>query len=254
LFPESQQENFISMGKTKKTEPFRFKQFAINQDKCNMKVGTDGVLLGAWATVELDGLALDIGTGTGLIALMLAQRNPELRVHAVEIDPASCHQAAENFATCPWSDRLDLFDSSIQDFAAQTSQTYDLIVSNPPFFSGGTFTSPANRQLVRHTVKLPHGDLLKAVQKLLSPIGSFCVVLPVMEGLRFIEMAGHYNLHCVRKTNVRPKPNKPVERLLIQLERQHHPLVEDELVIQQGEPNEWTPDYKALTGEFYLDF
>jgi len=242
------------MGKIKNPEPFQFKQFAIHQEKCSMKVGTDGILLGAWAPVEKTTTALDIGTGTGLIALMLAQRNPLIKVHAVEIDPASCQQASGNFSASPWADRLELFAASIQDFADQSDQRYDLIVSNPPFFSGGTFSSTADRQLVRHTIKLPHGDLLAAVQKVLAPEGMFCVILPLIEGLRFIELAGQYNLHCVHTTRVRPKPQKPVERLLIQLRRQPQPLVEDELVIQQGDPQEWTAEYRALTGAFYLHF
>lgn len=239
--------------KTKTEQAFQFKQFSVNQEKCGMKVGTDGILLGAWADLTDVGRALDIGTGTGLIALMLAQRAPQTMVTAVEIDADSCHQAGENFEHSPWSERLELIASSIQDFSRTAEDKYELIVSNPPFFSGGTFSSSHNRQLVRHTVKLPHGDLLASVRKLLSPVGRFCLILPLMEGLRFIELAAHYNLHCVRQTKIRPKVNKPITRLLLQFERKEKAVIEDELIIQNEAQNEWTREYKALTGDFYLN-
>ncbi|MEM9990691.1 MAG: methyltransferase, partial [Bacteroidota bacterium] len=196
---------------------------------------------------------LDIGTGTGLIAIMLAQRQVNASIHAVEIDELASEQARRNIAASPWSARLEVFTTSIQDFCKDaTEKPYDLIVSNPPFFSGGTFSENQNRNHVRHTIKLPHGDLLSAVRLVLAKEGRFCLVLPFIEGLRFEEMAKNYGFHCTKKTEIHPKADKPIERLLLQFERQAKPLEVDKLVIQKTARNDWTEAYIALTKDFYL--
>jgi len=235
------------------SKPFVFKQFEIYQDKCAMKVGTDGVLLGAWVDVSDVANALDIGTGTGVIAIMLGQRTEKAQIHAVEIDEVSFEQARRNMERPSWSERLKVFHTSIQNFHPAEPEHYDLIVSNPPFFTGGTFSSNQQRNQVRHTVKMPHGDLLTAVRNLLAPSGRFCVVLPHIEGLRFQELAETYRLFCNRVTEVRPLPNKPVERLLLQFERRKAPVRRDELVLKKEGGKGWTKDYKDLTREFYLE-
>ena len=217
-----------------------------------MKVGTDGVLLGAWADTEGASRILDIGTGTGVIAIMLAQRNQQAQVDAVEIDSVACRQAAENMSASPFADRLTAVDTSVQDYSLQ-NEKYDLIVSNPPFFSGGTLTGNSDRDAVRHTVKLPHGALLLAVQRMLSREGKFAVILPFIEGLRFEEMAASYNLYCIRKTEVKPKADKPVERLLLEFARDKAEAKSNFLVIQKEERNDWTEEYMKLTGDFYLN-
>lgn len=237
---------------TEQAQPFRFKQFTVHQDKCTMKIGTDGVLLGAWANMESAKTALDIGTGTGVIAIMLAQRSSDCQVFGIEIDRVACEQAAENMKASPFADRLSAINSSIQDFTDQSDQTFDLIVSNPPFFSGGTFSHNENRNNVRHTVKLPHGDLLGAVRKLLSAEGRFCVILPLIEGMRFRELARTYNLYCTKMTEVIPKADKQVERLLLEFQRREVALKKDQLVIQNQNRNDWTPEYVDLTKDFYL--
>lgn len=233
-------------------KPFVFKQFQIAQDRCTMKVGTDGVLLGAWADVAGVKNALDIGTGSGVIAIMLGQRAPEAQIHAVEIDEEAYTQAQENMQNAPWADRLQAFSISIQDYAYTCKENYDLIVSNPPFFTGGTFSNNQDRNSVRHTIKLPHGDLLSAVRTLLSDSGRFCVILPFIEGLRLQELARNYNLYCNKITEVKPKADKSVERLLLQFEKIEKPLQKDSLIIQSELRNEWTAAYIALTGDFYL--
>jgi len=242
-------------GTQKKTaDVFKFKKFAIQQDKCPMKVGTDGVLLGAWVNVSEVGKALDIGTGSGLIAIMLAQRAPQAHIHGVDIDEQSCQQAAENMQSAPWADRLQTFHQPIQDFAYEHDHQYDLIVSNPPFFTGGTFSEEQDRNSVRHTVKLPHNDLLRAVQNLLAEHGRFAVVLPYIEGLRFQELAADYNLHCNRLTEVLPRPGRPIERLLMEFERVKKPQQSDQLVLQNpGKHLSWTAAYRELTSDFYLE-
>ena len=217
-----------------------------------MKVGTDGVLLGAWADVAGPERILDIGTGSGVIAIMLAQRRPSAAVHGVEIDAESCEQARENVRISPWADRLSMVCASVQTYEGKEG-AYDLIVSNPPFFSGGTFSDNQDRTSIRHTTKLPHGDLLQSARRLLSPAGRFCVVLPLIEGLRFREMATQYQLYCTRFRAVRSKEEKPVERLLLQFERRPKEIVEEpELIIQFDGINDWTPAYRELTGDFYL--
>jgi len=242
----------MASNKPKREEPFRFKQFSIAQDRCSMKVGTDGVLLGAWANTEQAASALDIGTGTGLIAIMLGQRLPEAQIHAVEIDEIACEQARENAETAPWSDRLHIHQESIQDFTRRWSDTFDLIVSNPPFFTGGTFSDKQGRNSVRHTVKLPHSDLLISVRRLLAPDGRFCLILPLIEGLRFRELAETYQLYCTRITEVHPKADKPVERLLLQFEREPKACQTDKLIIQKEKRNDWRKEYVELTKDFYL--
>ncbi|NRB63073.1 MAG: methyltransferase [Saprospiraceae bacterium] len=236
----------------KRPQPFEFKQFSIAQDQCTMKVGTDGVLLGAWCNVDNVQTALDIGTGTGVIAIMLGQRNTDMEIHAVEIDGQACAQAKENIKQAPWAGRLQLHQNSIQDFAASWDDKFDLIVSNPPFFTGGTFSDQQDRNNVRHTIKLPHGDLLRSARQLLSREGKFCVILPLIEGLRFEELARTYHLYCTHKTEVLPKATKSVERLLMQFEWEEKPCKIEQLVIQHKGRNEWTDEYIALTHAFYL--
>ncbi len=219
-----------------------------------MKVGTDGVLLGAWVEADQAQYILDIGTGTGLIAIMLAQRNAQAHIHGLDIDEEACRQAAENMARSPWHNRLKAIHQSVQDYARQSELTYDLLVSNPPFFTGGVLSESAHRSQVRHTVKLPHGDLLRTARQLLAPQGVFAVVLPLLEGLRFIELARDYRLYCERMTEVRTKPSKPVSRLLLQFT----PFIPDTmrkeaLVLQQENDNSRTAEYRALTQAFYLD-
>ncbi|GJM32245.1 MAG: tRNA1(Val) (adenine(37)-N6)-methyltransferase [Saprospiraceae bacterium] len=216
-----------------------------------MQIGTDGVLLGAWTGVENANRILDIGTGTGIIAIILAQRS-EGQIHAVEIHPESCQQAAENMQASPWTDRLTVFNESIQQFSRGKREIYDLIVSNPPFFTGGTFSNQQDRNNVRHTTKLPHGDLLTSARNLLSPEGRFCVILPFIEGLRFQELAATYHLYCTKMTEVTPRPGLNVNRLLLQFERTERPLVRDLLAIRQTDSEDWTDEYIAMTGAFYL--
>jgi tRNA1Val (adenine37-N6)-methyltransferase len=239
--------------KDKASEAFRFKKFSIEQDQCAMKVGTDGVLLGAWCNVADTKKVLDIGTGSGVIAIMIGQRSEEAIVHGVEIDEAAFLQAEYNMAQADWADRLKAIKAAIQDYAKLSREAYDLIVSNPPFFSGGTFSHNQDRNNVRHTIKLPHGDLLIAARKLLTKNGRFCVILPLIEGLRFQEIAKKYALYCTKITEVRSRPDSSVERLLMQFEKTAvDQPIKDELVIYQQKGREYTSDYIDLTKDFYL--
>ncbi len=243
------------MGSTKEEKPFDFKQFRIEQDRCAMKVGTDGILLGAWAPTAQANTILDIGAGTGLIAIMLAQRTEQATIHAVEVEEAAHDQAGHNIAACPWSERLTAFHDAIQDYDLPTSipEGYDLIVSNPPFFSGGTFSFNQDRNSVRHTVKLPHSDLLRAVRRLLHENGRFCTILPLLEGLRFQELAESYNLYCSQQVEVKPRPSKPTERLLLTFGKEKQTISKEVLVLQEEDSHQRMPVYKSLTKAFYLN-
>ncbi|MBK8627046.1 MAG: methyltransferase [Saprospiraceae bacterium] len=233
---------------------FRFKQFAIKQGRCAMKVNTDGILLGAWTNLSDKNTALDIGTGTGIIAMMMAQRNTQMIIHALEIDADAFLQASENMVNSPYSEKLLCIHQPVQEYAKMADIKYDLIVSNPPFFSGGTFSLNENKASVRHTIKLSHFDLLSSVKLLLKDDGHFDVVLPYIEGLRFVEMAAQYDFGAVSITEVRPKKEKNIERLLIRLAPKHNgKCVTNELIVQEtDEANEYTEDMKALTKDFYL--
>ena len=237
-------------------EAFKFKQFSLEHDKSAMKVGTDGVLLGAWASVENSLRVLDIGTGSGVIALMLGQRNRTAEICGIEIDGASAEEATSNASASPFSSQLQIIHTSLQEFDISSSQKkFDLIVCNPPFFTGGTLTQNTNRDVARHTKKLSHNDLLQGVKRLLAKdSGKFSVILPYIEGLQFIEIAKSYGLYLSKMTEVKPKADKKIERLLIEFNTMpSNEVLTNELIIQHNERNDYTLDYIELTKDFYLN-
>ena len=229
---------------------FRFKQFTIRQDRCPMKVGTDGVLLGTWvSTSAADRRVLDIGTGTGLIALMLAQRLPGACIAGVDID--SVEQARENAAASPWGDRLTFHTCAVQAFY---DAPFDLIVSNPPFFVDSLTCPDAGRTAARHAVHLTFEELCDAVLRLLTPAGRFALILPVQEAGRFLEVCAG-RLQPVRRTDVRTTPRHPAKRSLLRPAAAAAAGFErTELIIGTGEHECYTPEYRALTRDFYLKF
>ena len=216
-----------------------------------MKVGTDGVLVGAWATVRpTDREVLDIGTGTGLIALMLAQRNPEAQIVGVEIDAESAEQARENFEASPWSDRVRVVECAVQEFS--TENKFDLIVSNPPYFVDSLKCPDGSRNTARHTDTLSFGELMHTAEQLLAPDGRFAVIVPAEAALSVIA-AG--NLHLVRRCDVKTKPSGVPKRVMLEFSpRFCGAAVREELTIGDGTNGGSSPEYVALTREFYLKF
>ena len=229
---------------------FRFKQFTIQQGNCAMKVGTDGVLLGAIAPVEQAKSILDIGTGTGLLALMLAQRCPTASIDAIEIDEAAAAQARENVAESPWK-HICVVHSSLQDY--QTANTYQLIVSNPPYFVDSLKAPNANRNLARHTDSLSFTDLLQGVAKLLHPDGSFWVILPHNETERFQQLAMQVGLFVYHKIHVYPRADKPAKRIVMGFCKSLKAVTEENLTIENEQRHDYTPAFAQLTAPFYLD-
>ncbi|MFQ2068172.1 tRNA1(Val) (adenine(37)-N6)-methyltransferase [Aeromonas veronii] len=228
---------------------FTFKQFHINHDRCAMKVGTDGILLGAWAPVEQARRVLDIGTGSGLIALMLAQRSrSDCRLDAVELDINAASQARENAAASPWADRVTVIESAIQDYQAAP---YDLVVSNPPYFvAGQSFSDPA-RALARHTGALDSPALLAACDRLLSPNGQVALVLPTAMADEILCISANYDLHGICYTAVITREGKEANRVLLLLGRGLNRCERGEIVIHSAD-GAYSDRYIQLTNLFYL--
>lgn len=229
---------------------FRFKQFTIQQGNCAMKVGTDGVLLGAIAPVEQAKSILDIGTGTGLLALMLAQRCPTASIDALEIDTDAAQQAQENVAQSPWK-HIRVMHTALQDYA--TEHTYQLIVSNPPYFVDSLKAPAANRNLARHTDSLSFTDLLHGVDRLLHPEGNFWVILPHNETERFQQLAMQVGLFVYHKIHVYPRADKPAKRIVMGFSKVSKAVTEENLTIENEQRHDYTPAFAQLTAPFYLD-
>lgn len=216
-----------------------------------MKVGTDGVLLGAWCNCKKADYILDIGTGTGLIALMTAQRNAQAKIHALEIEPNAIIQANENIANSCWSSRIQLFPCSLQDYI--TEERYDCIVCNPPFFVDSTLPPEKGRSLARHSNTLPHEELIMHSARLLAPTGNFCVILPPAETKRLLDYAENQGLYPCRMTYVLPNPGKAPKRCLAELTFQRKACTENEIIVEYAR-HEYSPEYIELTKDFYLRF
>jgi tRNA1Val (adenine37-N6)-methyltransferase len=234
---------------------FRFQQFTVFQDRCAMKVGTDGVLLGAWVSVQGAQRILDIGTGTGLIALMLAQRSqgqtPPVRIDAVELDAEACRQAQNNVRRSPWPDRIQVHPGSIQAYATACSDRYDLLVSNPPFFANVSKAQSPARTLARHNDTLPTGDLLQIAVQLLRERGRLAVIYPPAVAQPFQAQAEAWGLFCHRKLYVKSTPESPIKRILLELSATAAGCQEASLTLETAR-HVYTPEFMALVKDFYL--
>jgi tRNA1Val (adenine37-N6)-methyltransferase len=232
---------------------FQFKQFSVNQDQTAMKIGTDGVLLGAWTPIDNNPKSvLDIGTGTGIIALMLAQRCDTEQIDALEIDENAYEQAVENFEGSPWGDRLFCFHAGLDEFIDDPEDEYDLIVSNPPFFSEDYRSANEQRDLARFQEAMPFEELVEAADLLLSENGIFSVIIPFNEEDRFIELCAEVELFPIKVTRVKGTQNTKIVRSLLAFKRYElSALTADELVIEISR-HEYTPEYISLTKDFYL--
>ncbi len=233
-------------------KPFKFKQFTVNQDKCAMKIGTDSVLLGAWTSlINNTKTILDIGSGTGVIALILAQRSGAELIDAVEIDDNAHEQCVENFENSPWSDRLFCYHASLQEYCKDFEGNYDLIISNPPFYDDNYKSKNSQRDLARFQDAMPFEHLISCASKLLSDNGIFSVIIPFKEEKHFINLASLANLFPTRILHVKGNPSSKIVRSLIEFSFCNSETKNEELIIETSR-HQYTQDYINLTKDFYL--
>lgn len=232
---------------------FQFKQFTVQQDKTAMKIGTDSVLLGAWTPVnENPKSILDIGTGTGILALMLAQRTNAEQIDALEISENAFEQSTDNFENSPWKDKLYCYHAGLDEFIEEPDGEYDLIVCNPPFYSEDFKTNNPDRDLARFQDAMPFEELIEAADLLLSENGILSVIIPYREEENFIDLCAEVELFPIKATRVRGNVDAKITRSLLAFKRfELSTLDADELVIEISR-NEYTDDYINLTKDFYL--
>lgn len=232
---------------------FTFKRFHIDHSRCAMKVGTDGVLVGAWSRLSDADRILDIGTGTGLIAVMAAQRAPHARITAIEIDGACVAQARENAASSPWGGRIEVLETPLQGFFP--AERFDAIVSNPPYFEESLLPPDERRTVARHTCSLSFAELAQGAARLLSDNGRFSLILPAVEAGRFVSAARGL-LYVCRRCEVWTTPSSGVRRVMLEMAAQPPKQLPEtgRLVIEDGEEARYSREYRALTRDFYLKF
>ncbi len=242
-------------------KPFQFKQFTVNQDQCAMKIGTDSVLLGAWASIKNNSFSiLDIGAGTGVISLMLAQRSHAELIDAIEIDDNAYEQCVDNFEQSPWGDRLFCYHASLKEFNEEIEDKYDLIISNPPFYlptlassslQEGEELMSNSRKTARFQDAMPFDHLIESASNLLSEHGTFSVIIPFKEETHFINLASKVNLFPNRVLHVKGTPTSTIKRSLLEFSFRESVIDKLELIIET-ERHQYTQDYIDLTKDFYL--
>lgn len=234
------------------SKPFKFKQFTVKQDRCAMKIGTDGVLLGSWTSVKHNPFnVLDIGSGTGILSLMLAQRSSAQQIEAIEIDDNAYEQCAENFENSPWNDRLFCYHASLLEFVEEVEDAFNLIICNPPFYSEDYKTKDKSRDLARFNDAMPFKHIIYAVAHLLAEDGIFSIIIPKKEERDFIELASTIELYPQRILHVKGNPNSEVKRSLIEFSHKETEVKTSELIIETSRHN-YTQNYIDLTKDFYL--
>jgi tRNA1Val (adenine37-N6)-methyltransferase len=233
---------------------FVFKQFNIQQDKCAMKIGTDAVLIGAWVETKDASSILDIGTGTGIIAIMLAQKSTA-KIDAIDMELSAYEQAAENVRFCKWNEQINVHHATFQEYNSRINHKYDLIVSNPPYFVDSSKAHGEERTHARHNDHLPFEELVKGVSKVLQPKGRFCVILPKQEAAQLRAIAERHGLHLSKLLRVKTKADKEAEkRHVMQFEFNPQSFSESTLVIEKDGRHEYTDEYRQLTRDYYISF
>jgi tRNA1Val (adenine37-N6)-methyltransferase len=235
------------------TGGFHFRQFSIAHDRCGMKVGTDGVLLGACAEVQYAHAILDIGTGSGLIAIMAAQRSAA-QITGIEIDSESAAQAAENTAQCPWSERIDIVNVSLQEYGESAGQKFDCIVCNPPFYQRQLKSPHDNRNRVRHDVELNYDDLLRGADILLTQEGAFWLILPASVCREFAGLSSAQGFEPRQLVWIYPKEGKSAHRIIICLHKSAGGKMLEKSLTIRNKNDDFTEAYKDLTRAYYINF
>ncbi len=232
---------------------FYFKQFTIHQDRCAMKIGTDAVLLGAWSPIPKNIFSvLDIGSGTGVLSLMLAQRTLAEQIDAIEIDEEAYEQCVQNFENSNWGDRLFCYHAGLDEFVEEMEdESYDLIISNPPFYTDEYKSDTEKRNVARFQDALPFEKLIDSAANLLNEFGVFSVIIPCKEEEKFIQIAKQFHLHPFKITRVKGTPNSELKRSLLAFTWDEQITIEDELIIEVTR-HQYTQEYIQLTKEFYL--
>jgi len=231
---------------------FSFKQFTICQDKSTFKVGTDGVLLGAVADISGVRSILDIGSGTGLISIMLAQRC-EAKITSIEPDRESFIQTCENVSCCEWNNRIKVENTDLQNFNPEQDK-FDLIITNPPYFSDSLKSPDPRKSAARHNDSLTTDEILEGVLKFMKDDGHLQLIIPYVEGNVFIADAHKYGLYCNNILKIKPLPTSEIRRLILTFSRLRKKTVESFLTIEHGRRHEFTEEYINLTKDFYLKF
>lgn len=233
---------------------FTFKQFHIDHSRCAMKVGTDGTLLGAWAALPPHAKKiLDIGTGSGLIAIMAAQRHPIAKITAIDIDKDCVMQATENAVASPWAERIEVIESPLQEYSPE--EKFDVIISNPPYFADSMHSPDKQRTTARHTASLSFKELTDGVLRLLADDGLFAVILPTAES-ELLLSASRGRLFTWRRCEVWSTPESGARRIILELKREPPKDLaqKEKIIIEQGGRHVYSEEYKALTADFYLNF
>ncbi len=236
-------------------KPFKFKEFTVHQDKTAMKIGTDAVLLGAWCDLNnYPDTILDIGSGTGVISLMLAQRCNATTIEAIEIDELAYEQSVENFERSDWGDRLFCYHGDFNELIEEIQEeeeTYDLIISNPPFYTDDYKSEDESRNKARFSESLPFNQLIEGTSKILSNQGIFAIIIPFKEEQNFVDLAKENNLHLKRVCHVKGNSNTEIKRSLLEFTLEENKPIKEELVIEK-ERHQYTDAYINLTKGFYL--
>ena len=233
---------------------FHFKKFSIDDSQAAMKIGMDAVLLGAWTPCENESRILDIGSGCGILAIMMAQRNRKVPIDAVEIDTDAAILAEQNFKLSPWADQLLLHHSSIQEFSLITNQTYSLLTCNPPFFTDSLKTPDGARNIARHNDTMPVRDLLGITSKLLTVKGKAAFIIPVDAYKNWISEASSPFLYPALVTRVRSSPDHIPHRVMVVFSRDGNQKIIDNEIFIYSSINIHSNEYRELTKEFYLNF
>ena len=230
---------------------FRFKKFIVEDDRSTMRIGTDAMIMGAWANPGKAATILDIGTGCGVLALMMAQKSDAV-IHAIDIHKNSVHQSSVNFSNSPWSERLTSFHSSFSDYVKTAGIRFDLIITNPPFFRNSLQSPSKKRNLARHGDDETLTSLIESVNQLLTEQGEFYIILPA-GGVKFAtDHASLVGLHVIERLNIRSKPEKQIHRVILRFGKSRtHEVVSNELVIRNAD-NSYSKDYISLTTDFHF--